>query len=137
MPPLLPLDRDWSDQFPILNRMVFFNHAAVAPLCKPAADALRTYAAQAEQAANVASHWYRRAAEVKVLAARLINAAGPDEIAFVPNTSSGLSLVAKGLRWARGDEVVITQVEYPANRYPWHDLQRLGVKVVAASIPKT
>lgn len=129
----LPLDRDWSDQFPILHHMVFFNHAAVAPLSKPAADAIRNYAAQAESAATIGGQWYRRAAQIKATAANFINAASPDEIAFIPNTSSGLALVAKGLRWARGDEVVITNVEYPANRYPWHDLQRLGVKVVEVS----
>lgn len=132
----LPLDRDWSDQFPILHRMTFFNHAGVAPLCRAAADALRAYAQQAASAAYVDSGWYRRARQIKSLAARFLNAASSEEIAFVPNTSSGLSLVARGLRWAPGDEVVITNVEYPANRYPWQDLSRLGVKLIeVAQLP--
>ncbi|MEM6856196.1 MAG: aminotransferase class V-fold PLP-dependent enzyme, partial [Planctomycetota bacterium] len=45
------------------------------------------------------------------------------------NTSTGLSLVAKGLRFVAGDRVVITNVEYPANRYPWEDLKRQGVEL--------
>ncbi len=121
---------EFAADFPILKRMDFFNHAGVAPISGPAAAALRTYAAQAESTAYVDTGWHRRASEVKALAARLIHAAGPQEIAFVPNTSTGLSLVAKGISFREGDRVVITNVEYPANRYPWEDLRRQGVELV-------
>ena len=40
---------DRSIQFPILQRLAFFNHAGVAPISGPAAAALRRYADQAEQ----------------------------------------------------------------------------------------
>ncbi len=122
--------RDWSDEFPILKRLTFFNHAGVAPLSRRAAEAVRQYAAQAETAAYHKAVWYARAREVKRMAARLINAGGEHEIAFVPNTSTGISLVAKGLDWKPGDNVIITNVEYPANRYPWEDLRRFGVEVI-------
>lgn len=121
---------DYSAKFPILHHLDFFNHAGVAPICGPAADALRTYAAQAESAAYYKAGWYKRATDVKKLAAELLNARGRHEIAFVPNTSSGISLVAKGLSWVAGDNAVITGVEYPANRYPWEDLKRLGVELI-------
>ncbi len=122
--------RDWSAQFPILNRLDFFNHAGVAPISGPAAEAVRAYAQQAEHAAYHNSHWYSRAKQVKQLAVQLIGAAGDGEIAFIPNTSFGIATVAKGIAWKAGDNVVITNVEYPANRYPWEDLRRLGVEVV-------
>jgi cysteine desulfurase / selenocysteine lyase len=117
-------------EFPILGRLNFMNHAGVAPICKRAADAVRLYAEQAQEQAYVNSGWYARARQVKRLAAQLIGASGEESIAFVPNTSSGLALVARGIRWHEGDQVVISDVEYPANRYPWMDLQRLGVNVV-------
>jgi len=119
-----------SDVFPILRHLVFFNHAGVAPISGPAAEAIRRYAEQAESAAYHGAGWYEQARRVKVLAAKLLGAAGQHEIAFVPNTSSGLSIVARGLNWQSGDQVVITNVEYPANRYPWEDLERFGVEVV-------
>lgn len=122
--------RDWSDEFPILREMDFFNHAAVAPLSARAAAAIAAYGSQAAARAYVEAGWWRRVEEIRALAARFINAAGHDEIAFVPNTSTGLTLVARGLDWRQGDEVVITNVEYPANRYPWEDLKRLGVKLI-------
>ena len=114
-----------------MEHLDFFNHAGVAPLCGPAAAALRRFADQAECRAYVDSGWYRRVKEVKGLAAKLIKARGSHEIAFVANTTSGLALVARGLDFRPGDEVVITNVEYPANRYPWEDLaRRCGVKLV-------
>lgn len=122
--------RDLSGEFPILRRLAFFNHAGVAPISGRAAAAVGAYADQAQSLAYHGSGWYARARQVKRLAARLIGAAGEQEIAFVPNTSTGISLVAKGIDWRPGDNVVITNVEYPANRYPWEDLARFGVEVI-------
>lgn len=125
------MEQDFSQHFPILGEMDFFNHAGVAPISGPAAAALRRYAQQAETRAYVRGGWYRRAREVKRAAARLIGAAGEHEVAFIPNTTAGLALVANGLAWSEGDEVIITNVEYPANRYPWQDLaRRHGVNLV-------
>ncbi len=124
------LQKDFSATFPILQEMVFLNHAGVAPISRPAADALRLFADQAESIAYVDAGWYKRAEQVKRAAARLINAESHREIAFIPNTSSGLSLVANGLDFQPGDNVVITNVEYPANRYPWENLKRLGVELI-------
>ena len=121
---------EFAGDFPVLRKLDFFNHAGVAPISGPAAEALRAYAHEAASTAYVGTRWYRRAKEAKKLAARLINAQGLHEIALVPNTSTGLSLVAKGLPLQPGDRVVITGVEYPANRYPWEDLKRLGVELV-------
>jgi selenocysteine lyase/cysteine desulfurase len=39
-----------------------------------------------------------------------------------------MSLLAQGMRWKRGDNVVGAMGEYPANVYPWMNLQRQGVE---------
>jgi cysteine desulfurase / selenocysteine lyase len=54
-----------------------------------------------------------------------------DEISLTGPTSSGLSMIAAGLDWQRGDEVICYLDEYPANVYPWLALQRGGVVVVS------
>ncbi|MEX0654878.1 MAG: aminotransferase class V-fold PLP-dependent enzyme [Phycisphaeraceae bacterium] len=118
------------EAFPILDRLDFFNHAGVAPISGPAAEALHWFADRAASHAYVDSGWYKRIREVKRAAASLINARGEHEIAFVPNTTTGLGLVANGLDWQPGDNVIITNVEYPANRYPWQDLKRRGVDMI-------
>jgi cysteine desulfurase / selenocysteine lyase len=110
--------------------MDFFNHAGVCPLPRAGADALRRYAAQAETVAYVDTGWHRDIARLRASAAAMINAT-PEEIAFVKNTSEGISIVANGVDWNAGDRVVTTAVEYPANIYPWMELQRSrGVELV-------
>lgn len=119
-----------AELFPIVDEMIFFNHAAVTPLCRPAADAIGQYAMRAMRHSYVGGTWYDQLDQLRRDAATLLNARGSHEIAFIPNTSAGLSLVANGLAWQPGDEVVISNVEYPANRYPWEDLKRHGVNVI-------
>ena len=128
-PPTLPIDG--PDAFPILQELTFLDHARVAPLSARAADALAGYAHHAAARAWIAGGWQKRIREIRTRIPSLINARSHREIAFMPNTSAGLAQVANGLTWHAGDEVVITNVEYPANRYPWINLaQRHGVKVV-------
>lgn len=119
---------DWRTLFPISDHYAFFNHAAVAPLSGPAADAMRHYVAQAEASAGLGAGFYRRAEEVRRLAARLIHAEAR-EIAFIKNTTEGLGWVAAGLPWEAGDNVVTTGVEFPANVYPWMGLRSRGVEL--------
>jgi len=117
--------------FPIRDELAFLNHAGVAPISPPAADALRRYADQFERRAYVDAGWYATLEHGRQQVAALLNARGPHEIAYVPNTATGLGLVAKGLDWRAGDTVVITGVEYPANRYPWEDLTHThGVRLI-------
>jgi cysteine desulfurase / selenocysteine lyase len=51
----------------------------------------------------------------------------PEEVAFVPNTGAGLHLVAGGLDWRPGDEVVLFDRDFPANVQPWLRLAGRGV----------
>lgn len=67
-------------------------------------------------------------AESRRLIARLINAT-PDEIALATNTSYGLNLAALALPLERGDVVLVSDREFPANVYPWLHLRRRGVEV--------
>ena len=121
---------DMNNEFPILNQLDFFNHAGVAPITHRAATALQEYAVEASHFSYTKEKWYPRLSEVKQHLAKLINARSEDEIAYVPNTSTGLSLIANGLDWQAGDNVIISNVEYPANRYPWENLKRHGVQLI-------
>lgn len=119
-----------ADEFPILQNWKFLNHAAVAPLCRRAASAMAKFAQQASQHAYIGADWYTQIEQLRVSAAELISA-DKEEIAFVKNTSEGLALVANGLDWRDGDRIVSTNVEYPANAYPWIDLiGRKGIDLV-------
>jgi len=119
----------WDSAHPADAGPLFLDHAGVAPLSGPAAHAMTAYAEHACQQGYLDADWYPRIESVRSAAARLINARSADEIAFIANTSTGLAMVAEGLPWRAGDNVVISGVEYPANRYPWENLRRRDVSV--------
>src|SRR6185369_15401929 len=108
----------WRNEFPSTAACVHFNHAGVAPVSRRVADAVTSFIADARDSAILHyAAWERRADEVRAAAAALVNA-GVDELAFVGSTSDGLSIVATGYPWARGDSVVIAAGEFPSNVYP-------------------
>lgn len=109
--------------FPVLRHWDFFNHAGVSPLPRPAARAMCEWVDGAEASAYLGHRWYPQIESLREAAARLINA-GKEEIAFVKNTSEGISIVANGIDWQWGDRIVTTGVEYPANIYPWMEVAR-------------
>jgi selenocysteine lyase/cysteine desulfurase len=111
------------EKFPILAEWDYFNHAGVAPLPDVAAEALRFYAAGASRSAYLHNGFYEQIEQVRTLCARLIHATAA-EIAFVKNTSEGISIVARGIDWQWGDRIVTCGVEYPANIYPWMEVER-------------
>jgi selenocysteine lyase/cysteine desulfurase len=124
------LEADFTSEMPVLDQITFLNHAGVAPISARAADALKQYADHAAHRGYVGAGWHQHLKTIKQQAASLIGARGSHEIAFIPNTSTGLAQVAEGLDFQPGDNVVITDVEYPANRYPWENLKARGVEVI-------
>ena len=115
-------------EFPVTANRIFLDHARVSPLPKRVREALTAFAEDASDngTANY-EEWMRHAERVRKSFARLINA-DPGEVAFVKNTSEGISIVAAGLDWRAGDNVVVPDIEFPANVYPWWNLKRLGVE---------
>lgn len=112
-----------SEAFPILRKWAFFNHAGVSPLPRVVTNALRAYADQSESDTYLVGTWYKDIETLRRLSAAMING-HRDEIAFIKNTSEGISLVAHGIDLQPGDRIVTTAVEYPANIYPW--MQQAG-----------
>ncbi|MHC4065403.1 MAG: aminotransferase class V-fold PLP-dependent enzyme [Planctomycetota bacterium] len=122
---------DWEavrQEFPITRNYNFQDHAAVTPLCRRAAEAASVYLERAQEYGYLGGRFYKHADYVRHRAAQLINA-NPDEVTFIKNTSEGLNFVANGLNWNSGDNIVTTNVEFPANIYPWQALQSRGVQL--------
>ena len=117
-----------SEEFPVVENRIFFDHAKVSPLPMRVRSAVNAFVEDASShgTANYAD-WLARVESVRASFARLINAS-PDEVAFVKNTSEGISIVANGIDWKPGDNVVIPDIEFPANVYPWWNLKPLGVE---------
>lgn len=113
---------------PIASQVAYFDHAAVAPLPERAKKAILHWLGQATNEGDVVwQQWARRLEEVRARAAALI-AASPTEIALIPNTTTGISLVAEGYPWQPGDNLVTLANEFPSNQYPWMNLASRGVE---------
>lgn len=116
--------------FPVADEYAYLNHAGVAPISTRVEEALGRYVAESTHKGAFHYGFFDREIErVRGRAAELIGAR-PEEIAFVKNTTEGLGLVAAGLDWRRGDEVVTCDLEYPSNVYPWWGLRDRGVETV-------
>ena len=119
--------KQWRHAFPVTERLVYLNHAGVAPLCRPAADAMKQLA---DDALNFGSlhygQWLDAYEGVRKSAARLIGSS-PREIAIVKNTSEGIATIALGIGWKPGDKIVLFREEFPANYLPWKKIEARGV----------
>jgi selenocysteine lyase/cysteine desulfurase len=114
-------------EFPVAREKIFLGHAGVCPLSRRVADAIADCARQGtlgDQEAFMLS----RLDDARKLASQLLNCQ-PDEIALVGPTSLALSFVAAGLKFRRGDNILIYHDDYPSNVYPWMALAARGVEV--------
>lgn len=119
----------YRDQFPVTERLVYLNHAGIAPLSRRAADAMKRLADDACLYGSLHyGQWLDAYEGVRVAAAKLVGA-DRSEIAIVKNTSEGIATVALGLNWKAGDRIVAFREEFPANYFPWKRLEAKGVRV--------
>ena len=128
-------DRLTREEFPLQEGLIYLNHAAVAPWPRRTAEAVRRFADEnLHRGAAAYSTWQQTERTLRAQSARLINAPSPDDIAFLKNTSEALSVVAHGFPWAAGDNVVVSDEEFPSNRIVWESLRPLGVQVRAVPL---
>jgi len=129
-----PLWERYSHQFPVRERLVYLNHAAVAPLVRPAAEAMQWLAQDCLEFGSLHyDRWLAVYEGLRVAAGRLVGAE-PAEIALVKNTSEGIATVAMGLDWKPGDRMVGFREEFPANYFPWKRLEDKGIDVTWLSV---
>lgn len=129
---MLTLDALLSDEalrqqeFPVIKDSLFLAHAGVTILPRRVTRTMQEYLEQCCLRMQEYPEAWKAVNETRVVAGELIGAKA-SEIALIGPTSVGLSLVANGLPWQAGDEVVCYLDDYPANVYPWTDLERHGV----------
>jgi cysteine desulfurase/selenocysteine lyase len=117
-----------EEEFPVTRECAYMNHAGVGPVPRRGVERMHRMIDTVSRTGD--RHWADRNDEierVRGLAARLLGARHVHEVAFVENTSGGLSLVAEGLDWKTGDNVVGTALDFPSNVYPWMHLADYGV----------
>src|SRR3569623_2594753 len=124
-----------ADEFVLHDALVYLNHAAVAPWPRRTAETVQRFAAEnAPEGARIYPRWTEVEAALREQLRVLLNAPASAAIALLKYTSEGLSLIAYGLTWAAGANVVISDEEFPSNRIVWESLRSQGVEVREADV---
>ena len=114
--------------FPLQDDLIYMNHAAISPWPVGTAEAIKDFVN--ENLHSGSSHylqWIETETSLRERLKTLINAESKDDIALLKNTSEGLSVIAYGLDFQQGDNIVIAADEFPSNRVVWQSLQNQGV----------
>jgi len=128
----------WQHEFPQHEDLIYLNHAAVGPWPQRAATAVSAFAQEnIVQGAATYPQWLKVEQQLRQRLQHLINAPSSDDIALQKNTSEALSVIAYGLSWQAGDNVVISNQEFPSNRFVWESLAKFGVTLKVAEIDQT
>ncbi len=119
----------YRDLFPINNKYVFFNHAAISPVSINVSKAVSDfYTKNSEHASSHYFQWLSKVEDTKKNISKFLNASN-NEIAFTQNTSHGLSIIASGFLWKPDDVVMVPVPDFPSNIYPWMHLESKGVNI--------
>lgn len=116
-------------EFPWARDCIYLNHAGIGPIPERSRQAIRQYTDdRASPAGMTDDRLMGVLASARAHAARLINA-DPGEIALATNTSFGINLAACMLPLDRGDVVLVSDGEFPANVFPWAKLAERGIRM--------
>ncbi len=122
-------------EFPHPDSITYLNHAAVAPLPLRTGNAITSFANEnVERGSQHYLSWLQTEKKLHQQLQQLIKAPSVDDIALVKNTSEALSMVAYGIEWWDGDNIVSSNQEFPSNRIVWQSLCRFGVSLREAEL---
>ena len=127
---LKDFDKTIAAQFPIKRSRIYLDTASIGPLSEGVTAAVGRMMSDARDNGGVNYPVWRNEVErgVRSAVAALVGAE-PRDLAFVKNTTEGLLIVANGIDWREGDNVIVPDIEYPSNVYCWLHLARRGVAV--------
>ena len=106
--------------FPHLkNGIIYFNHASTAPINTLMKNRIDEFLKERSEYA-LDDYWAFKAVadETKSMLGKMINCSG-ERIAFLDNTTNGIIWLAQGIDWKPGDRIILNDVEFPANVYPF------------------
>jgi selenocysteine lyase/cysteine desulfurase len=128
--------QNFTKHFPQDPSIFYLNHAAVSPWPLCTSNALIDFAKEnATFGATNYLKWLETEQQLRGRLAKLINVDNTDEITLAKSTSEALSMIAYGINWQKGDEVIISSHEFPSNRIVWESLAQFGVKTIIADFP--
>jgi len=116
-------DEEKNANFPGLRDMVYLNTAAEGIPVTASLEALEVYHSHKSMGMAGRDHLFQEYEVCQARAAELLGLT-PEEVAFCSSTSEAYNLLMTSFRFEKGDEVIITDLDFPAGATPW--LQAAG-----------
>jgi cysteine desulfurase / selenocysteine lyase len=114
--------------FPICDQHIHFNHAGVAPMSVRVRAAVEHVTQVMSEEGYSSDEYGETLEDLRAQLGRLVGV-DPDQVSITRGTAHGISLLARGLDWKEGDNLVGARLEYPANLFPWMAARERGVEV--------
>lgn len=116
--------------FPYLKkRIIYFNHASTGPICTIVKERIEAFLTERSEEKMDDYYAFKAVAdETKEMIGKMINCSS-ERIAFLDNTTNGIIWLAQGIDWKSGDRIILNDVEFPANVYPFLQLKNKGVEI--------
>jgi selenocysteine lyase/cysteine desulfurase len=108
--------------------MAYLDTAAEGLLLESSRSALLEYLADKSLGSLGRTHMYQIETEAARAAAHLLGTV-ENNVTFMANATDALNLFGSSIRWTPGDEILITDMEFPSNVVCWLRLRDLGVRV--------
>jgi len=121
---------DIRNMLPDMDGYAYFQTSGFSPKLLPVVDeVVRWFRFQSRGPAlpSVGETMREKTSDLRSKVARSVNAQ-PEEIVLTENTTVGINIVANGIDWQPGDNVILSSHEHPGNRLTWYNIaDRYGV----------
>ena len=116
-------------QFPHTKEQIYLNHAAISPFSSSVKAAIEQYVA--ERHGKHIENYYVFQTIIEETYQRIAGLlrCDPERLCLTPNTTTGINILATSYPWQKGDRILLNTQEFPANVYPFLNMQRFGVSV--------
>ena len=117
---------------PITQKYAYFQSSGFSPKMEPVIEETNRWA-QFQNAGGAAPGIHEKMLEgfeaTREKVAQSMNA-DADEIVLGENTTIGINIVANGINWQAGDNVILSDKEHPGNRITWYShVHRYGIEL--------
>jgi cysteine desulfurase/selenocysteine lyase len=113
-------------QIPLLAKTTYLDSAGAGPPPISVHESMRSFLDEWSSYGEKWDEWLLEVAKTRELFARLVGAA-TSQVACIPNVSSGLAAVATALPKRAGQNIVVSELNFPTNIYIWHSMKIKGL----------
>ena len=127
----MSIEPDWAairGEFPALGRFAYLDIAKKAILPRQAQAAAQAWFRDIDEEAGGRAFSMEEVEATRGAVAALVGAP-VETVALIKNTSEGMNIIAQGMAFERGDNVVLSELEHENNTFPWRKLEEKGVEL--------